>query len=121
MKVKDLIEELKKCDPEAIVSGLYYIDQLPGYYDGAYQYPIIENHQIKEYVISRTGTKVCLIRTSLEDVLTDNPELPVRLEGFVEGNWHHQEYLNEIEKYRKEGRELQKELEEWDKNRKKND
>lgn len=69
--VRDLIEELQKCDPDAIVntrSGpVHYVDQLPGYYDGPYQ--ILVDHSTMKY--TKQGTKVFICDRTVEDMYFD--------------------------------------------------
>lgn len=78
MKVKDLIAELQKCDPEAFVDmpdgALCSVELLPGYYDGSYQV-IIEDASKKPYYsavgmkFSTSGEKVCLKTMTYEDIV----------------------------------------------------
>lgn len=86
MKVKELISYLQKCDPEAHVNSsgdgpIYYVDQLPGYYDGDYGILLTDPkkdpfYSIIGYEFSRKGTKVILKTMNLEDCLlnTENKE-----------------------------------------------
>lgn len=69
--VKDLIAELQKCDPDAIVNTrhgpVHYVDQLPGYYDGPYKV-LVDNFTMK---FTKQGTKVFICDRTLEDMYTD--------------------------------------------------
>ena len=59
MKIKKVIEQLEKLDPDAILyfgdGGLVGFDSLPGYYDGDYSYIDEETDKL---VFTRTGGKV---------------------------------------------------------------
>lgn len=71
MKVKDLIKKLQECDPESIITTsegalLDFIQELPGYYDGAYDY-----RDGKKYVRSRDGFKTVLYIQDIEDFILD--------------------------------------------------
>lgn len=78
MKVQELINELKKWDPnsEVVVGGvpIYFIEELPGYYDGSYC-ELIQDDKKKPYYnidgikFTRAGKKVSLNIMSIEDVL----------------------------------------------------
>lgn len=78
MKVQELINELKKCDQdsEVVVGGvpIYFIQELPGYYDGSYC-ELIQDEKKKPYYnidgmkFTRAGKKVSLTLMSIEDVL----------------------------------------------------
>lgn len=77
MKVKELIEQLSKCDPEAevIAEGkcIYFIEELPGYYDGSYQVLIQDKSSpyfnIKGVEFTRANKKVRLNMMDFEDVI----------------------------------------------------
>lgn len=77
MKVKELIAELQKCDPEATVNtndgDIHFIHEMPGYYDGHYEELIKDE---KGYNIgvrfTRAGkSKVCIINESYESLLME--------------------------------------------------
>jgi len=80
MKVKKLIEELKKCDPEAeAICGsagpLYCVEEKPGYYDGCTDF-LIQDEDNEYYNIIGYGydveiNKVVLTGMGLEDCLYD--------------------------------------------------
>lgn len=81
MKVKELIAELSKCDPEATVNtpdgDIYFIEQLPGYYDGHYE-ELIHDESLKGKCFSivgvkytRAGTKVVFHTYNAKDLLID--------------------------------------------------
>lgn len=59
MKIKKVIEQLEKLDPDAMLyfgdGGLVGFDSLPGYYDGDYSYIDEETDKL---VFTRTGGKV---------------------------------------------------------------
>lgn len=77
MKVKELIENLKKCDPEAEViadgMAIFFIEEQPGYYDGSYQVLIQDKnnpyYNIKGVEFTRAFKKVKLHLMNFEDVI----------------------------------------------------
>ena len=79
MKVKELIEQLKKCDPNAVVcingDAIDYIHELPGYYDGKYNEVIRdESGDNESFVISSKGTKVVVKTYDLGDFLINDTD-----------------------------------------------
>lgn len=78
MRVKDLIKELSKLDPEAVVNTskgpIHFVDQLPGYYDGCYEELIIDPKLSPYYDIvgmkfSKDKTKVILRDVDISDLI----------------------------------------------------
>jgi len=114
MNTKQFIEELQKIDPSGELTvcignaEVSYIDKVPGYYDGRLEKIIYNNDKTKnifnvigaKLVIS--GDKVRIFSTSLDDVLLENPDLPVEIEGEPDGGY----FTNWVEKLRKENREI---------------
>lgn len=78
MKVAQLIKELELCSPDAEVvvnnEPIYFIEELPGYYDGSFQ-KLIQNeskspfYNIEGTKFTREGNKVRLNVMSFEDVI----------------------------------------------------
>lgn len=78
MKVKDLIKELEKSDPEAevVVDGYAVgcMGLLPGYYDGYYDQAIIENNYVIGIKHTRGGYKFKLTKIDVFDAVYDDPD-----------------------------------------------
>ena len=119
MKTKKVIEILQKLDPagenEVSVCGrdIVEITMYPAYYDGALE--VLERDETKSDVpefqivkarMVRSGVKIVINPLSIEEALLDNPEMPVEVENPTE--WR----MMLIEKWREEGRNLQKETKE---------
>ena len=81
MKTKELIEELRRLDPNGDTDvvlhksmPIHYVERLPGYYDGCYEQLIEDPAQKPYYAVLGTKIKVkddkiCLIGLSYEDVV----------------------------------------------------
>lgn len=78
MKVKELLKELTNMDPEAEIvcgdGGVYFVEQLPGYYDGYYEKLIHDEskkpyYSVKGLEYSRSGTKVVFHTMNAEDII----------------------------------------------------
>lgn len=78
MKVKELLKELAGMDPEAEVvcgdGGVYFVEQLPGYYDGHYEELIHDDskkpyYSLKGIKYTRSGTKVVFHTMNAEDLI----------------------------------------------------
>lgn len=119
MKTKKLIELLMKEDPSGEAeccignADIHFVDLAPAYYDGRLQ--ILQRDESSPYYniiggkITASGMKVFIRALSLEDVLLDDPEAPIDLSECQDnGN----RYADAIEQWRKDGRELQKEIKE---------
>jgi hypothetical protein len=116
MKTKKVIEILQKLDPagenEVSVCGrdIVEITMYPAYYDGALE--VLERDETKSDVpefqivkgrMIRSGVKIVINPMSIEEALLDNPEMPVEVENPTE--WR----MMLIERWREEGRRIQKE------------
>ncbi len=85
MKVKELIKELEAMDQDAdVVVGnvpIYFVEQLPYYYDGRMgrliQDKTISGYNIVGYTWPNDSPKVSLQLMGLEDCLENDPDLPV--------------------------------------------
>lgn len=76
MKVKQLIEELLKCDPEATINTnddpIHFVNPLPGYYDGCYEEHIKNDKgHIEGFRYRRDGNKVILESYTVRDAFLD--------------------------------------------------
>lgn len=80
MKTKELIEALQKADPSGELTvncggePIYFVESLPGYYDGPYSELIIDNTKkpfycIDGYRVRRDKSKVIIHTMSLSDCL----------------------------------------------------
>lgn len=77
MKTKDLIEELKNCDPsgevDVVIDGqpVVFVDHVEGYYDGSYG---VYNPESKDerYLITNRATKVRIHTMSVDDLILAN-------------------------------------------------
>ncbi len=101
MKTKELIKRLQAEDPSGEIevcvgsSDIYYLEELPAYYDGRL-YTLIRDESKQPFYdvtgmrITGQGRKVSIKLMDLEDVLCDNPDATVitedpRTEAYVEG------------------------------------
>lgn len=78
MKVKELLKELSSMDPEAEIvcgdGGAYFVEQLPGYYDGSYEKLLHDEskkpyYSLKGIEYTRSGTKVVFHTMNAEDLI----------------------------------------------------
>ncbi len=112
MKTKDLIKQLQEADPsgeEVVCVGntpIYYVDSLPGYYDGCAR-DLIQDPELigKSYSIIggriiSTGMKISIKTYDIDDMLYDNPEAPVEFDG----PYAQRHYESSVEKWRELGR-----------------
>jgi GrpB-like predicted nucleotidyltransferase (UPF0157 family) len=113
MKTKELIKLLQEEDPsgelECNVDGkdIYFVEKIPGYYDGAYKVLIRDDSKKNQYNINgisirRDGWKVVLKTMGYDDVLLDNPDAIVEYSDLQTK----QQYEESVESTRKENREL---------------
>lgn len=113
MKTKELIKLLQEEDPsgelECNVGGkdIYFVEKIPGYYDGAYKVLIRDDSKKNQYNIDgisirRDGFKIRLYTLGYDDVLLDNPDAIVEYSD----PQTKQQYEESVEKCRKENKEL---------------
>ena len=79
MKVRELLKELQSYNPdsEIVIDGtgpVYFVEELPGYYDGYYSEHILGEKVLQGYNIegihyTRAGSKVILKTMDLEDIV----------------------------------------------------
>ncbi len=101
MTTKELIEALKKVDPEGDTqvcvgnTPIYFVENETAYWDGLLQV-LIQDHSkdpfynIKGYKVTGSGRKVQLHLMGLDDVILDNPEIPIDLSELSDdrrGEW----------------------------------
>tara|TARA_Y100000310_G_scaffold345691_1_gene468327 strand:- start:4894 stop:5277 length:384 start_codon:yes stop_codon:yes gene_type:complete len=118
MKVGELIKELQEfdLDEEVCVGNLdiYFLDELPAYYDGNLQRIIKDPEKKHCYSIvgakvTGKGKKVNLYTMGVEDVILDDPEVPVDLSELIDiakARWE-----SKVEEYREEIREIERKIE----------
>ena len=120
MKTKDLILELQKCDPnaEVVVGGeaIFFIEELPGYYDGSYQKLIqneSNNYNIKGIEFTRSGTKVKIHCLSVEDIIRNEESVAAakKLEFIFDPSLS----PLQVEEFKNQIKKILKELEEYEK------
>jgi len=81
MRTKELIDALKKEDPSGelrvTINGeaCWYVEQLPGYYDGYYQYVEKENHFPSKLYITKKDNKVVIHTLDWEDYIWDTADI----------------------------------------------
>lgn len=113
MKTKELIRLLQEEDPsgelECNVDGkdIYFVEKLPGYYDGAYKVLIRDETKKNQYNIDgisirRDGFKIRLNTMGYDEVLLDNPDAIVEYSD----TQTKQHYEESVENCRKENREM---------------
>lgn len=120
MKTKELIRQLQEADPEGeteCVVGcndpIHYVYKEDAYHDGCLE--ILERDHSKDPyynicggVITKDGMKVIIRPLSIEDAISNNPDLPVK---FV-GDFSHDDYYHKkVECWREEIRRINKEIE----------
>lgn len=125
MTTKDLIKRLQEVDPEGnteVVVGsdpIYFVEHLPGYYDGAYV-TLIQDHGKDPYYnitgakVTRAGSKVKIHLMSVEDILQDDSNAYIdtsELTGHTKEWWE-----THIKQWREESAKIDKDIEEWKKN-----
>jgi len=103
MNVRELISELKGCDPDAIIctggnQSISYIECLPSYYDGRL-INVIENEHGTPIKISmiNLGSKVKIHSYDIEDVIFDNPRIEVETGNSPRSS------LSDCDEWRQEG------------------
>lgn len=115
MKVEKLIEELKKCNPEAevICNGdgpIYFLEPKPGYYDGHTPILIQDDSKSPYYNIigykwDASKEKIVLQSMNFEDCLWDADKID---EFIVEGTDYYLQRANGIKtKVKKELKEME--------------
>lgn len=114
MKTKELIKRLNAADPtgEAEVcvdnADILFVEPQPAFWDGYLQVLIRDTTKEPYYNVVgakyvNEGKKICIHQHSIEDAITENPELPVALsEGSPVNNKY---YLALLEQYRREALE----------------
>lgn len=91
MKVRELIEQLQECDPEAHVETAggpaWFVATLPAYYDGSHVQlvtdPNTKFYNVLGFKITDEGSKVVIYPHDIQDAMLDNPEIPIDLSGLI--------------------------------------
>lgn len=109
MTTSELIERLQKEDPtgklQVVVDNIpiYTVDNVEAYWDGRLQMLIQDDrkgYNISGYKVTSQGRKVRLNTMDLDDVMLDNPDIPVYLEEL--GKHFLQEWEEKVRKTREE-------------------
>ena len=119
MTVKELIDELKKCDPDVTVcvdnEEVYICEQLPAYWDGYLQQLIHDPELAGKYhysiigvKITENGQKVRLKSIGPIDTIYDNPKIPIEIDISDSASKEH--WQNLINEHRKISEDLENEL-----------
>ena len=108
MKTKELIRLLQQEDPsgelEVCADGMdiHCVEKLPAYYDGDLRVLIKDEtkpfYNIVGMEIRRSGHKIKIHTLDLEDVVIDNPDIPITGEITT----RMQEYIDKVRKEAKE-------------------
>jgi hypothetical protein len=113
MKVRELIKELEKLDPELDVTdgtqAAYYVDVMPGYYDGCFTRLYRDDKKLPYYNVTGCKiigkeNKVVLRFMGWDDVIGNDTNVKVEFDEFS------QKYVEDVEKYRAEMLEFEKQL-----------
>jgi hypothetical protein len=98
MKVKDLIAELLKHDPELEVSDgvapLWFVHKMPVWYDGKLQLMHVPegDRWPRSASFAKTGDKLVMKFYGIQDALIDDPDLPIDTEGLSD---HYKELVEQ--------------------------
>jgi len=118
-----LIAALQEADPEGtaevVVGGspIYFLERLPGYYDGAYSV-LIQDHTKDPYFniigmkFTRSGTKLKVVTMNSDDILEHDPEAIMELDPSL-GEHRIKQMTENIEAAREEARKNKAELAKW--------
>ena len=116
MTTNELIEALKAQDPtgncQVVIGGdpIYFVEKNPGWYDGWYGQlvqSVSKYYNVIGYEITNEGEKLILHTLSLEDVLANNPELPVHVKD------NNSRYIEKVNRTRESVTELVKHAREY--------
>ena len=119
MTTAELIKKLQEEDPSGelqVVVGnipIYTVDNVEAYWDGRLQM-LIQDHNrdpyynIVGYKVTSQGRKVRLHTMDLDDVMLDNPDIPVYLEEL--GEHFHPEWEERVRKTREESKRIHEEV-----------
>lgn len=126
MKTKDLIKALQEADPSGELyccvgnEDIFTVHVDPAYWDGRQQILILdENNEYYNVIgakVTSEGHKVVIRTHSIEDAIWSNPDLPIDLSGLGNPDWK-EGYSKAIEKWRKEAKDGQQEIERMFKNK----
>jgi hypothetical protein len=118
MKTRDLIAFLQKEDPDGDAEccvgnqDILFVEKQPAYYDGRLE--VLErdaNGYIKAGRVESNGFKVKIHTAGIEDIIYDNPELPVYINA---GNYNsNEEWANSVKKWRDDAVQIKAEIAQW--------
>jgi hypothetical protein len=119
MKTKDLIKQLQECDPEGETEvcvhnvPIYYVDNLPAYYDGKLQVLINDPEKEPYYSVVgakfvSTGRKVVINTLGIDDAIHSDPDLPVEIDNDIPT--YDFSYAKRVEEWRKEARDIKEHM-----------
>lgn len=124
MKTKELIRQLQEADPtgelQCVVGGtdIHFVDAEPGYYDGPYEV-LLRDETVAHFNIigarlTTEGEKVRIRTLSIEDLIWDNPELPVEYACHYTGDYgkeHRREFEARLEKIKADAHRIRNDIE----------
>ena len=121
MTTAELIEALKKADPEGttqVVVGnrpIYTVGNEPAYYDGCMQI-LVQDESRKPYFnivgmkVTRAGRKVRLRLYDIEDWILDYPDGDVDLSDLENSDYQYERWSANIAEWRAEARQIEEEI-----------
>jgi hypothetical protein len=118
LKTKDLIRLLREEDPsgelECSVWGydIFSVESAPAYWDGSLE--VFERNEKGRIVggkITDQGSKIVIKHLSLDEILLDNPDLPVEFVGLLEGR--RERAKKYIEESRKKNKRIIRNVHQW--------
>ena len=129
MKTKELIKQLQEADPtgetECCVDNkdIFFVDCEPSYWDGCLQI-LKRDHTSKHYNVigaryTTKGHKISIVTLSIEDAISEDPDLSIEYEGFFDGCKTMERYQEAVKKWRKRTIRINKKVEKWSQERKK--
>ena len=118
MKTKELIKQLQALDPtgeeEVCIanSDILFIERLPAYYDGVFEVlkrdPVnTSSYNIIGVEFRSKGQKIKIVPHGIEDVLLDEPEMPV----YYDSMYSEEHRKDRVKQLREQYRELNKRIE----------
>lgn len=106
MTTAELIANLKSLDPEGTTeitvdgAAIYFCEYLPAYYDGCLikldQDKNNPHYNITGATLQRHGFKVRIHTLSLEDVIEEDPNIPIKFEMEQEAEKHYKEHIDSL-------------------------
>jgi hypothetical protein len=120
MKTRELIARLQEADPEGNTEccvgneDIFFVDGMPAYYDGRLQVLIRDESKSPFYnvvgaKVTSKGAKIKIVTHSIEDAISENPELPVDTSE-IGNDQYRKEYEAVIARWREEAVAMKKEV-----------